>query len=235
MMARFSRLEVYNEILRVGILPIFYHPDFNIARSVIEACASGGAQAFEFTNRGDNAFQVFSELNAHFARTEPSLVLGVGSVVDGPTAALFIACGANFVVGPMFNPEVAILCNRHKIPYIPGCADATQISQAEELGVEFAKVFFRDSQSGQHFIRTHLLAMPWTRFVQTGGVEITELSISSWFEAGVSVVGFGSKLFRKDLMDGKDYDGIRALASKAVSLVGAVHSASAQNGNAVGG
>jgi len=222
-MARFSRLEVYNEILRIGVLPIFYHPDIDTASNAVTACADGGAQAFEFTNRGDNAFRIFGDLVAHFAKTNPAVIMGVGSIVDGPTAALFIASGANFVVGPMLNPEVARLCNRHKIPYIPGCTGATQISQAEELGVELVKVFFRDSQAGQHFIRTHLLAMPWTRFVQTGGVEISESSISGWFEAGVSVVGFGSALFRKDLLDGKDFDGIRALSSQAVSLAGALH------------
>ena len=69
------------------------------------------------------------------------MILGVGSVVDPGTASLYINCGANFVVGPILNPDVARACNRRKIPYSPGCGSATEISQAEELGCEIVKVF----------------------------------------------------------------------------------------------
>ncbi|MCX7841163.1 MAG: bifunctional 4-hydroxy-2-oxoglutarate aldolase/2-dehydro-3-deoxy-phosphogluconate aldolase, partial [Anaerolineae bacterium] len=140
-MARFSRLEVLNAIVDIGLVPVFYHPDLETAKKIVEACAAGGARVIEFTNRGDFAPWVFKDLSEYVAKSNPNIILGVGSVVDAPTAALYIASGANFVVGPILNPKVARLCNRRKIAYCPGCGSASEISQAEELGVEIVKIF----------------------------------------------------------------------------------------------
>jgi len=140
-MARFSRLDVLNKMLEIGVVPVFYHDDVEVAKRIVEACSAGGAKVVEFTNRGDLAFQVFGELVRHFAKADPNVILGVGSVIDAPTAALYISSGANFVVGPTLNPEVAKLCNRRKVAYSPGCGSASEISEAEELGVEIVKVF----------------------------------------------------------------------------------------------
>ena len=133
-MARFDRLTILNTMLDTGLVPIFYHADLAVAKEIVSACAEGGARVVEFTNRGDRALNVFTELVVHFESAAPSLILGAGSVVDAPTAALYIASGANFVVGPVLNPEVARLCNRRKVAYIPGCGTTSEISQAEELG-----------------------------------------------------------------------------------------------------
>ena len=210
-MARFTRLEVLNAIVETGLVPVFYHRDVEVA-----ACAAGGARLVEFTNRGDFAPLVFTELAQFVAKANPKLILGVGSVIDAPTAALYIASGANFVVGPILNPEVARFCNRRKIAYCPGCGSASEISEAEELGVEIVKVFPGDSVGGPNFVKSILGPCPWTRIMPTGGVEATKESITAWFKAGVTAVGIGSNLIRKEWVEAGNYD---AIASKTAELL----------------
>jgi 2-dehydro-3-deoxyphosphogluconate aldolase/(4S)-4-hydroxy-2-oxoglutarate aldolase len=205
-MARFRRLEVLNEILRIGLVPVFHRSDVDIARRIVAACAEGGARVVEFTNRGDNAYRVFSELVAHFAQADPDVILGVGSVVDPAMAALYIASGANLVVGPVLNPEVARVCNRHKVAYVPGCATPSEISAAEELGVEIVKLFPGKLLGGPDFVKAILGPMPWTRLMPTGGVTPDKESIAAWFEAGVAAVGMGSRLIGRDLATDEDFE-----------------------------
>ncbi|MDX9828904.1 MAG: bifunctional 4-hydroxy-2-oxoglutarate aldolase/2-dehydro-3-deoxy-phosphogluconate aldolase [Anaerolineae bacterium] len=207
-MARFTRMQVLNSILEDGLVPVFYHADAAVAVKVAEACAAGGAQVLEFTNRGDMAPEVFKELSRYLAREHREIILGVGSVVDAPTAALYIAYGANFVVGPLLNPEVARLCNRHKIAYSPGCGSVTEISQAEELGVEIVKVFPGRSVGGPEFVKSVLGPCPWTSIMPTGGVDASEESIRAWFSAGVACVGLGSNLVRKEWVAAGDWAAI---------------------------
>jgi 2-dehydro-3-deoxyphosphogluconate aldolase/(4S)-4-hydroxy-2-oxoglutarate aldolase len=223
-MARYARLEVLNEIVKAGLVPVFYHQDLETAKKIVAACVDGGARAVEFTNRGDNAWRVFSDLVIHFAKANPAAILGVGSVVDAPTAALYIGCGANFVVGPMLNPEVARICNRRKIPYSPGCGTASEISQAEELGVEIVKVFPGESVGGPAFVKAMLGPMPWTRIMPTGGVEPTKESIDAWFKAGISAAGIGSKLITKELVSAGDFAGITRNVQKTLELIRAARS-----------
>src|SRR4051812_18358538 len=209
-MARFPRLEVLNAIIETGLVPVFYHPDVEVVKEVAAACARGGARLFEFTNRGDFASQVFSEAARSLAISHPDLILGIGSIVDAPTAALYIASSANFVVGPSLNPEVARLCNRRKIAYSPGCGTASEIAAAEELGVEIAKIYPGETVGGPQFVKSLLAPCPWTRLMPTGGVEPTAESINAWFKAGVAAVGIGSHLITKDLVAAKDYDTLTA-------------------------
>ena len=126
-----------------GIVPVFYNEDPETTIHIVEACARGGARCAEFTNRGDLAYHVFTETVRHVMAEKIDIIMGVGSICDAPTAALYIANGANFVVGPLLNEEVARLCNRRKIAYSPGCGSVSEIGQAEELGVEIVKVFPR--------------------------------------------------------------------------------------------
>ena len=218
-MARFSRLKVLNTILELGLVPVFYHEDVEVAQKVVAACAAGGARVVEFTNRGDFAFQVFGKVSRYFSQADPEVILGVGSVIDAPTAAMYIAHGASFVVGPLLNPEVARLCNRRKIAYMPGCGSVTEISQAEELGVEIVKVFPGTSVGGPGFVKAVSGPCPWTRIMPTGGVDATEESIKSWFRAGAACVGMGSKLIRKDLVAAGDWDGITAQVQQVLAWI----------------
>jgi 2-dehydro-3-deoxyphosphogluconate aldolase/(4S)-4-hydroxy-2-oxoglutarate aldolase len=202
-----------------GVIPVFYHPDAEVCTKVIQACANGGAKCIEFTNRGEFAAHVFFEAARHFAKADPSVIMGVGSVVDAPTAGVFIANGAKFVVGPLTNPDVAKLCNRRKIPYSPGCGSATEIGYAEELGCEIVKVFPGGSVGGPEFVKAMLGPCPWTRIMPTGGVDATEESLTKWFKAGVACVGIGSNLITKELLAAKDYAGVEKKVRETIALI----------------
>jgi 2-dehydro-3-deoxyphosphogluconate aldolase/(4S)-4-hydroxy-2-oxoglutarate aldolase len=218
-MARFTRIEVYQAMLESGLVPLFYHPDVEISLRVARACADGGAQVLEFTNRGDFAFDVFQQLSKTIAAEKSPLILGVGSVVDAPTAALFIGAGANFIVGPIFSPEVARLCNRRKVAYLPGCGTLNEISQAEEYGVEIVKIFPGSAVGGPGFIKAILGPCPWTRIMPTGGVDASEENIQAWIQAGACCVGMGSKLITKVAVAAGDYAAIRENVKRVLNWI----------------
>jgi len=221
-MARFMRLDVTNTLLDTGVLPLFYNGEVETAIELVSACVRGGARTIEFTNRGEMAYPVFTELVKYFAKADPSVILGVGSIIDAPTAALFLSSGANFIVGPSFNPEISRLCNRRKVLYLPGCSTENEITTAEELGAEICKIFPGESAGGPGFISAVMAPCPWHRLLPTGGVDGTEASISEWIKAGAAVVGLGSKLISNQAVKDKDYDGI---AAKTTQCVGWVQSA----------
>ncbi len=216
-MAFFSRMRVLQKIMDISVVPLFYHYNTETAREVVEACARGGALVIEFTHRGDFAQDVFKELVVHLNEKYPQVILGVGSVVDEGTAALYINIGANFIVGPCLNKNIAFLCNRRKIPYIPGCATPTEISQAEELGVEICKIFPGEEAGGPSFINAIKGPMPWSNLMPSGGVENTPDSIGYWIRAGACCVGMGTKLITQELMDKGDYMGIEENVRNAIS------------------
>jgi 2-dehydro-3-deoxyphosphogluconate aldolase/(4S)-4-hydroxy-2-oxoglutarate aldolase len=218
-MSRFTRMDVLGAMYETGLVPVFYHPDPEIVTEVARACARGGARLLEFTNRGDHAFETFSALDRVCAAEIPTLRLGVGSIVDAPTAALYVNSGASFVVGPSLNPEVARLCNRRKVPYSPGCASASEIAAAEELGCEIVKIFPGGEIGGPSFVKALRGPCPWTSIMPTGGVDVSEASLGAWFGAGVACVGVGSKLITKDLLGRRDFDGIARAVGDALDLI----------------
>jgi 2-dehydro-3-deoxyphosphogluconate aldolase/(4S)-4-hydroxy-2-oxoglutarate aldolase len=214
-----DRMTVLSLMIDQGVIPVFYHPEVEVCRKVIQACADGGARCVEFTNRGEFAAQVFYEAARHFAKADLSVIMGVGSVIDAPTAGLYIANGAKFVVGPLLNADVARLCNRRKIAYSPGCGSASEISAAEELGCEIVKVFPGGSVGGPDFVKSILGPCPWTKIMPTGGVDCTEESLSQWFKAGVACVGIGSNLIAKPLLEAQDYAAIASKVSETIALI----------------
>ena len=217
-MARFDKLSVLSVMGTTKIVPVFYNSDATIAQQVVKACYDGGVRAFEFTNRGDMAHEVFASLVKFVASECPEMALGVGSVVDAPTAALYIQMGADFVVGPMFNAEVARLCNRRQVPYIPGCGTVTEVSTAQEAGCEVCKIFPGDVL-GPKFAKGLLAPMPWSKLMVTGGVEPTEENLSAWFKAGVYCVGMGSKLFPAGKVASHDWKYVTEKCREALSII----------------
>jgi 2-dehydro-3-deoxyphosphogluconate aldolase / (4S)-4-hydroxy-2-oxoglutarate aldolase len=217
-MARFDRIKVYSMMREIAIIPVFYHKDPQVAMDVVKACYAGGARVFEYTNRGDFAYDVFAELSRFIIREMPDLILGVGSVVDGPTAALYIQAGTNFIVSPSLKEDMAIICNRRKIPWIPGCGSVNEISRAEELGAEVVKIFPAGQVGGPAFIKNIKGPCPWTSIMPTGGVEPTEENLKAWFEAGAFCVGMGSKLMLKDSAGKYDLKGIEELTGEAIRI-----------------
>ena len=218
-MARFARLEVYNSLLKIKVVPLFYHSDINVCKSVMKACYNGGLKIFEFTNRGDNAHEIFNELNKTAKQEMPDLVLGIGSIVDPATAALYIQLGAAFIVTPLLNEDVAKICNRRKIAWIPGCATASEISKAEESGAEFVKLFPADQLGGPAFVKSIKAPMPWTSLMASGGVTPDPENLKAWFNAGASCVGMGGQLVTKDIISSGNYEKLTEVCKNIVKTI----------------
>ena len=218
-MARYRRIEALNAVYETGAVPVFYHRNLETAKKIVAACSAGGLRVLEFTNRGDFAWEVFSELEKYCASELPGAILGAGSVLDPATAAAYINSGAGFIVGPVTNPDVAKVCNRRKVAYIPGCGTASEISSAEEMGCEIVKVFPGAAAGGPGFVRDVLAPMPWSSIMPTGGVDITRESLSAWFEAGVCAVGIGSRLVSSDIIQNEDWAALEQRSRDVVALI----------------
>ena len=218
-MAKYSRLEVLTIMKQIGLVPVFYNGDFEVAKNVVSACANGGARVIEFTNRGDRAINIFTKLVEYRNFEKPEIILGAGSICDAPTAAMYISAGADFVVGPILDEDVAKVCNSRKIPYSPGCGTVTEIHKAEILGVEICKIFPGAEVGGPSFIKSIKGPCPWTEIMPTGGVSPTKENLSTWFDAGAACVGIGSKLITKELLDAKDYAGIEKKVKETIEII----------------
>lgn len=218
-MARFNKMQVLDAIVSTGMVPVYYNKDVEIAKQVIKACYEGGVRAFEFTNRGDFAHEVFAELIKFATKECPELVLGVGSIVDAGTASLYLQLGANFVVGPLFNPEIAKVCNRRLVPYTPGCGSVSEIGFAQEVGCDLCKIFPAGNVGGPSFVKNIKAPMPWSMIMATGAVEPTEENLSAWFKAGVTCVGMGSKLFPKEMIAAGNWEAISTLCRDALATI----------------
>jgi 2-dehydro-3-deoxyphosphogluconate aldolase/(4S)-4-hydroxy-2-oxoglutarate aldolase len=196
-----SQESMLTKIKHSRIIPVFYHQDVEVAKSVMEACYNGGLRVFEFTNRGENAYDVFLKLK-EFAQRFPDLSLGIGTIMDSTAAELFVTADADFIVSPILSPEVAKVCTRHKKFWIPGCGTLTEIVNAKNAGAELIKVF-PGSVLGPKFISSVLAVVPDLKLMPTGGVEPTTENLKAWFDAGVYCVGIGSQLISKAIIEGK--------------------------------
>lgn len=202
----------------VGVLPLFYHADIEIAKEVINAAYRGGARAFEFTNRGDNAFNVFTELLAYVKESLPGLSMGIGTIYDAETAQKFIDAGTDFIVTPCLNPAVGEACLKAGIPWIPGVSTLTEIYTAQQAGAEVVKLF-PGEVVGSAFVRAIRGPMPNVKIMVTGGVQPTKESINEWFDAGAYAVGLGSNLFPKDVVAQGNYPWIEQKVAESIALV----------------
>lgn len=217
-MAKFDRITVAQTMEQQGLVPLFYHSDIEVAKKLLKACYDGGARLLEFTNRGDYAHKVFSVLNQYALSELPGMILGVGSVTDAGTAAMYMQMGANFVVTPVLREDIAISCNRKKVLWSPGCASLSEICRAEELGCEIVKLF-PGGVYGPGFVKAIKGPQPWTKIMPTGGVSPTEENIKAWFDAGVTCVGMGSKLFKKEWVANGEYEAIQNQVAEALRLI----------------
>ena len=217
-----------NEILKLmestGVVPVFYNGDVEVARNVVRACYKGGIRTFEFTNRGEKAFEVFSELVTMATAECPELVLGIGSIVSAADCERFVRAGARFVVGPVFCAEVMEEAKAQNVPYIPGAATPTEIFNAWRAGAEMVKVFPAAELGGPSFVKAVLAPMPWLRIMVTGGVEPARDNLTKWFAAGVKSVGIGSNLFPKAMVDAGRWDDISALCAETLAIVSGLKS-----------
>lgn len=217
-MAKFTRIEVAQTMAATGMVPLFYHADVEVGKQILKACYAGGARLMEFTNRGDFAHEVFGALNKYCLAELPEMILGVGSVTDAGTASLYLQLGANFVVTPVLREDIAVVCNRKKVLWSPGCASLTEICRAEELGCEIVKLFPGDVY-GPGFVKAIKGPQPWTSIMPTGGVSPTEENLAAWFSAGVTCVGMGSQLISSTILKTGDYALLEEQTRAALAII----------------
>ena len=217
-MAQYSRLEVAAVMKDTGMVPLFFHSDVELGKKVLKACYDGGGRLLEFTSRGDFAFEVFGELNKYAIKELPGMILGVGSVTDAAAASLYMQLGANFIVTPVLREDIAVVCNRRKVLWSPGCGTLSEIARAEELGCEIVKLFPGDIY-GPGFVKGVKGPQPWTSIMPTGGVSPDEENLKGWFDAGVTCVGMGSKLISKEILANKDFDKLQQTVKETLELI----------------
>lgn len=219
-----KRFEVVLKMKEIGAIPLYYNPDIEVCKKVISACYRGGMKIYEFTNRGDFAHELFAELVKWGKETLPDLVLGVGTVVDAGTCSLYIQLGAKFIVSPLLNEDMAKVCNRRKVLWIPGCATASEIGRAEELGAEVVKLFPGPTVGGAKFLKAYLGPCPWSNLMPSGGVEPNEENLREWFGAGAFCVGMGSQLISKEIIDTENYSKLENLARESMQMIQKIRS-----------
>ena len=203
-MAQYSRIQVINKMMKLRMVPLFYHSDFQVAKNILQACYNGGARLIEFTNRGDFAIEVFSKLIKFASKELPGMIVGIGSVTDSAAASQYMLLGANFVVTPVLREDIAIVCNRRKVLWIPGCGSLSEIAKAEEMGCEFIKLF-PGNVYGPDFIKSVKAPQPWSSIMPTGGVSIEKSNLLGWFKGGADCVGLGSQLISKEVLINQDF------------------------------
>ncbi len=214
-----KRIDVALKMRESGAIPLYYNPDLEVMKDVISACYRGGMTIFEFTNRGDLAHELFAELVKWSQKEMPDLILGVGTVVDAGTCSLYIQLGAKFIVSPLLNEEMARVCNRRKVLWMPGCATASEIGKAEELGAEVVKLFPGPTVGGAKFLKAYLGPCPWSNIMPSGGVSPTLENLTEWFKAGAFCVGMGSQLISSEIISKKDYKKLEEISRLSMDII----------------
>jgi 2-dehydro-3-deoxyphosphogluconate aldolase / (4S)-4-hydroxy-2-oxoglutarate aldolase len=218
-MSKYSRIEVFLKMKETGMVPLYYNPDLEICKKVAKACFDGGALAFEFTNRGDFAHEVFKELSKYVKKELPEMAIGVGSVIDAGTTSIYIQLGADFIVSPLLNPEMAKVCNRRKVLWSPGCGSVSEINTAEELGCELVKIFPAGQVGGPEFVASVKGPMPWSDLMPSGGVTPEYDNLKAWFKAGATCVGMGSQLMKKEYISTGNFQGLAEKVKETIALI----------------
>jgi len=218
-MAAYLKADAINKIEETGLIPLFYHMDPTVCIEVVRSVFDAGCSVIEFTNRGDAAINSFSKI-IEFSRTNyPEALVGAGSINDPYIASHFISMGADFIVGPSYNEQVARLCNKHQVLYVPGCATVTEMMAAAEMGLNLIKIFPAGSLGGPDFIKAIRGPLPWIKTIPTGGVDTTKDDLKKWFEVGATAVGLGSNLISKKILDSADYSTLQDTTAQLLDTI----------------
>ncbi len=209
-----------NEIKGAGVVPLFTHDNFEDAQQVLETTYDAGVRVFEFTNRRSNSFEVFNHLLLS-KKKYPDLRLGIGTIMDGATTKKFLDAGADFVISPILNLEMAEICHAYNKLWIPGCATLTEIVTAKENGAELIKLF-PASVLGPGFVSAIMPVVPGLQLMITGGVEPNEKNFSSWFKAGAVCLGMGSQLFTQEILLEKNWPLLKKRVEEILQLAKAI-------------
>jgi 2-dehydro-3-deoxyphosphogluconate aldolase/(4S)-4-hydroxy-2-oxoglutarate aldolase len=214
-----DKFKISETITKPGMVPVFYHENLETCKKVIKACYNGGLRVFEYTNRGEKAAENFPLLKQFISESCEGMLLGIGSVINGEQTEQFISLGADFIVSPILEEEVAETCNEKDMYWIPGCATLSEIAKAEKLGADIIKVF-PGNVLGPGFVKAVKGPMKWLKLMPTGGVTPEKENLSAWFGAGVVCVGMGSQLLNKESI--KDTDSLTKKVSETIELIDSI-------------
>ena len=216
--------QLIQEIKNIGLLPLYYHDDPGVCLSVANALYDAGVKCIEFTNRGAMALENFKALVKLRDEKMKGLLIAIGTIKTGTEAQKFIDAGADFLISPIFDSGVCDVTYLNKMLWIPGCTTPTEIHVAQQAGCKLIKLF-PGNVLGPGFVEAIMPLFSGVDFTITGGVEATEENISSWFRAGVAVVGMGSKLITKDILKNRNYDVLKAKTKEVISIIRKIKSA----------
>jgi 2-dehydro-3-deoxyphosphogluconate aldolase/(4S)-4-hydroxy-2-oxoglutarate aldolase len=209
---------IVDAILSQGMLPLFFYEDAEVSLEVIRSMYKAGVRVIEYTNRGKEALSNFYSIKKAMQKEMPELYLGIGTIKTGLEAEAFVEAGADFMVSPIIDSEVAMVAGSHDMLWIPGCMTPTEIHIAQQYHSKLIKIFPANIL-GPAFISSIRELFPGQLFIPTGGVEIEAANIAEWFRAGVCAVGLGSKLISRNVLDKRLYEHLYEETLKALELV----------------
>ncbi len=207
------RLQIIKRIADEGIVAVIRATSKDEGAKIIEAVKKGGINILEVTMTVPGAVDIIKELTEKY-RDDEDVIIGAGTVLDPETARACILAGAEYIVSPSLNPDTVKLCNRYRVPVMPGIMTVKELVEALELGVEILKVF-PGSAFGPSIIKAFKGPIPQGNFMPTGGVDID--NIEEWIKNGAIAVGTGSSL-TKGAKTG-DYDLVTETAKKFVEAI----------------
>ncbi|MBP6333446.1 MAG: bifunctional 4-hydroxy-2-oxoglutarate aldolase/2-dehydro-3-deoxy-phosphogluconate aldolase [Aminivibrio sp.] len=207
------KYEVLSRIHDLGVVGIIRTPDTAGGIASAEAVFQGGITVLEVSTTFPGALDIMRSTAA--SHKSSGLILGAGTVADSETAKLCIDAGAEFIVSHCFSEEVAKLCNRYGVAYMPGVGTVTEIVRAMEWGADVVKAF-PGEVLGPKFIKAVHGPLPNAQIMPIGGVSPNNLE--DWFLAGAFAVGLGSALVKPEGREG-DYPAIRQTAEEIVSRI----------------
>jgi 2-dehydro-3-deoxyphosphogluconate aldolase/(4S)-4-hydroxy-2-oxoglutarate aldolase len=200
-----NKQAVLDSILKQGMLPLFFYENAEVSLQVVRTLYKAGVRVMEYTNRAKEAYENFVALKVAQESEMPDLYLGIGTIKTREDAIKYVNAGADFIVAPTVNADVAEVTNQHGGLWIPGCMTPTEIHLAQQNGAALIKIF-PANVLGPGYITAVSDVFRGQLFMPTGGVELNQDNISGWFKAGVAAVGMGSKLITKEILQNKLYD-----------------------------
>ncbi|MFV9568863.1 bifunctional 4-hydroxy-2-oxoglutarate aldolase/2-dehydro-3-deoxy-phosphogluconate aldolase [Thermoanaerobacter mathranii] len=207
-----ERIKIIQQIAENAVVAVIRAESKEEAKKVVEAIKKGGIKIIEITMTVPGAVDIIKELSDVY--NDDDVIIGAGTVFDPETARACILAGAKFIVSPSLNIETIKLCNRYRIPVMPGIMTVTEAIQALEYGVEILKLFPGNS-FGPSIVSAFKGPLPQANFMPTGGVNLD--NVKDWIKAGVIAVGIGSDLTKGARLG--DFKLIEETASKFVEEV----------------
>jgi 2-dehydro-3-deoxyphosphogluconate aldolase/(4S)-4-hydroxy-2-oxoglutarate aldolase len=211
-----KRADILNRILDLKAIAVIRMADSTKLVSVVEAILKGGVECVEITMTVPDAIRIIKDVSKEIG---DRALIGAGTVMDRETALQTIEAGAQFVVAPVFNPQVVEAVHDQGFVAIPGAFSPAEIVAAWEAGADVVKIF-PATVLGPKYIKDFRGPLPQIRLCPTGGVTVD--NAGEWIKAGASCVGIGSDLLNKQAIADNRFE---VLTERARRMVASIQSA----------